>query len=339
MISPATTPTKSNGNGVKDAKKIKTMPDSLNLFLTELMASNSFFLIFSTALTPCSPIIYEVISPIAAPKPAIRAIIKRLIKVLCIPIRKGSAPIIKTTASIGSGRKIVAVPIIEPINKPKVPYACMKSCKNSGLSPKNKNRKIITNRTARAKEILKIKFLLNKNLLLFDDLFINMISYILILMEMQREIAFKLPLSELIGGEYIKGEKEFEPNYLITKSNFRASRVNVWGNVVRRFTSENDLSSITLDDFSGCMDVNVFKENLSLFDNIDVGDVVAVIGKVKKGNKGLFILAESARKISPDEELMKRLENIKSLQSLEKMERKIKEKDEGAKIEVEKHEL
>lgn len=164
--------------------------------------------------------------------------------------------------------------------------------------------------------------------------------------KIKREIAYKLPLSEIAKGEYFKEEGEFGLNYIITKSGFKASRVNVWGNVVRKYESESDFKSITLDDFTATIDVNVFKETLSLFDNIGLGNTVAVIGKIRKGNDRLYIIAESVRLLKPNEELVKRLENIKSLKELqraideekglEEIEKKEEENSGEEKVEVEK---
>ena len=144
---------------------------------------------------------------------------------------------------------------------------------------------------------------------------------------MAREIAFKVPLSEL-EGEYFKGKEKFDANYLISKSDLRLNRVSVWGVIVRAFESEEkEFKSLTLDDFSGTATVNFFSEQMHLFQDLKPGISVKVVGKIKQGNQGLFVLPESVRKIDFQEELMTRLENLLSLKRLEKTVKKTKEKE------------
>jgi len=140
--------------------------------------------------------------------------------------------------------------------------------------------------------------------------------------------AFDLPVAELNGSVFFRGEAEFEPHYVITKRGGRISRVNAWGVVSRTFESENDFASISIDDFTGSIDVNAFKETLGLVKNVRKGDTVRVIGKVRENNRGLYILAEGVKKISFEEEMLKRLQNIKSfLRKPEAGERKEKKED------------
>ena len=126
--------------------------------------------------------------------------------------------------------------------------------------------------------------------------------------------AFNLTLAELNDSVFFRGEAEFEPHYVITKRGERVSRVNAWGVVSRTFESENDFASISIDDFTGTIDANAFKDTLSLVKKSRKGDTVRVIGKVRENNRGLYILAEGVRKISFEEEMLKRLQNIESFQ-------------------------
>ncbi len=140
-----------------------------------------------------------------------------------------------------------------------------------------------------------------------------------------REPALKIPLSE-IKGEYVKGEKEFDTNYLITPDEKKISRVNIWGNVVKKFEGEN-FTAITIDDFTQTIDANVF-ENLEILEKIQTGDIIKIIGKIRQGNKGLFVLIEGIQKLSFQEEMNKRLENIIFLKKWKKNTKKKDEKNE-----------
>jgi RPA family protein len=136
---------------------------------------------------------------------------------------------------------------------------------------------------------------------------------------MARETALRLPLSELADAEYFKPEEEFRAGFALTKSNFRAARVLVWGNVVKAFDSgesEKVFKGIELDDFSECLSCLAFEEKAGLLNGIKAGDVVEVMGKVRQGQRGNFIWLEFVRRLSPAEELKRRLENLLSLKRL-----------------------
>lgn len=144
--------------------------------------------------------------------------------------------------------------------------------------------------------------------------------------------AFNLPLKELDGAVFFKGEKEFEPHYVITKKNERVSRVNVWGIVVKKFESENNFASISIDDFTNVMNVNAFEGSLELLKKVDLGDAVKVIGKMRENDSGLYILAEGVKKLSFKQEMLKRLQNIEFIaRRPEKKEKKPKKEKNKAK--------
>ncbi len=120
---------------------------------------------------------------------------------------------------------------------------------------------------------------------------------------MKREPALMLPLSEL-KGEYVKGKEEFDTNYLITNTGGKISRANVWGNIVKKYETENFVS-ITIDDFSDTIDVMVF-ENIEILKTLKLGQVVRIIGKIRQGKNGFFILCEGVQKLSFEGEMLAR---------------------------------
>ncbi len=157
---------------------------------------------------------------------------------------------------------------------------------------------------------------------------------------MKRVTAFKLPICEIVEGDYNKTEKEDEANYLLTKSGFRISRAKIWGNVSRVFEStDKPFKSITLDDFTQTISLLAFDEKVSVLDGIKVGDVVTAIGKPREGRDEIFLLAETVKKINPTEEMLCRAENIHSMKTLKKEEsdKKADEKPGSEKIDIEKN--
>lgn len=153
-----------------------------------------------------------------------------------------------------------------------------------------------------------------------------------------RATALRIPLSELEDAEFVKVAEQYVPSYAVTKSKLKASRVSVFGIVVRRYEGEN-FTSIKLDDFTGVADVIAFENNQGLLKNIKEGNAVKVIGRVRQGNNGLFIALEGIQKLNFKGEMFKRLEIIKDFTSrLKKIQKEQKEdKGKGSKEKAKKN--
>jgi RPA family protein len=122
--------------------------------------------------------------------------------------------------------------------------------------------------------------------------------------------AFKLSLSELLKGEYVKGKKEFEPNYLVLENNVKVNKVHVWGIVEEKVVSkEKSFGSLSLNDFTGSIKALVFGEKMNLFKEVSKGDSVEIIGKIKEGSNERFVLVEVVKKIGFQTEMLRRVEN------------------------------
>ncbi|MBN2126765.1 MAG: hypothetical protein JW703_00055 [Candidatus Diapherotrites archaeon] len=144
-----------------------------------------------------------------------------------------------------------------------------------------------------------------------------------------RETAVKLPLIELSEGDFFPGIQEFEGMHLITKKGFRASRVNIWGIMQgKKITQEGTM--LELNDLTSKIDV-LIPDELNFDENFNEGESLQIIGKIRQGNKN-YVLAESVTKISFEEELLKRVDNIYSLKHLMKFNAEQK-KEEGIVIE------
>lgn len=153
-----------------------------------------------------------------------------------------------------------------------------------------------------------------------------------------RATALRIPLSELEDAEFVKVAEQYVPSYAVTKSKLKASRVSVFGIVVRRYEGENFIS-IKLDDFTGTADVIAFENNQGLLKNIKEGNAVKVIGRVRKGNNGLFIALEGIQRLDFKEEMFKRLEIIKDFSLLLRNTQKERKGDnkKGSKMKVKKN--
>ena len=130
-----------------------------------------------------------------------------------------------------------------------------------------------------------------------------------------RLTAFKCWISHLVNGNYIKQNREFEPNYIEINSKTktkRISRVNLIANVVMKFESENkDYKFITLDDGSASIRVKAWGLDIPLVDEINIGDIVLLIGKIRSYNNEIYLTPEIVKKIDINWELARKLELIK----------------------------
>ena len=133
---------------------------------------------------------------------------------------------------------------------------------------------------------------------------------------MKRAAAVRLPIEVLVGKKLILDDEN--RTYLSISEGLKVSRINIWGNVARKYVSEKGFGALALDDFSAVIDVNFFKENVALIDHIEAGAVVEVVGKPRMNqNNELTISAESVRKINFSEEMLRRVENAKNSANLD----------------------
>lgn len=131
-------------------------------------------------------------------------------------------------------------------------------------------------------------------------------------MQPSRLIAYKVWISDLINGEYIKETGEWNPNYIFVK-NKKVSRVNIIANIVMKYQNEiNTYSSIVIDDGSETIRIKAWNQDISLLNNVNIGDTVLVIGRTKSYNNEVYILPEIIKKLeNQDWQLLRRLELIK----------------------------
>ena len=100
-------------------------------------------------------------------------------------------------------------------------------------------------------------------------------------MENLRQTTVKARISDVINNKFVKKEG-LEPSYILTELGQKISRVNLVGTIIDKFMSEEgNYSSITMDDDSDSIRVKAFKEDSNIFDNLEVGDLVTLIGKTE----------------------------------------------------------
>lgn len=110
----------------------------------------------------------------------------------------------------------------------------------------------------------------------------------------QRQTAFKLRISSIIHGQYVK-EEGWNPNYILAPDGKKVSRVNVLGTVISVPTQQMGFEAITIDDGSASISVRSFDE-APKFQGLNVGDIVFVIGRPRQYGSEMYIMPEIVKK-------------------------------------------
>ena len=128
----------------------------------------------------------------------------------------------------------------------------------------------------------------------------------------QRQIAFKVKISDILNGSFVKDE--FSAGY-IKLSDKNVSRVNIIATVVYKI-EQASASNAMIDDGTGKVLLRSF-ENSGIFSNVDIGDAVLVIGKIREFNNELYIIPEIFKKISNTEWMTVRKLEVKDSKVLD----------------------
>ena len=108
--------------------------------------------------------------------------------------------------------------------------------------------------------------------------------------QLKRSVAFKVLLSDVAALPFVKGDGS-NSSYL-QHGEEQISRVNVIGTVIQK----RDNMSMAIDDNSSQMLLRVF-EDRGLLQNVEIGDVVLVVGRPREYGTERYILPEIARKV------------------------------------------
>lgn len=134
-------------------------------------------------------------------------------------------------------------------------------------------------------------------------------------MPIKRNTAKKVRILDLVNGEWVK--KEGRAGFILTHSNEDVFRAKVLATVVGKFVSaDGNFASITLDDFTACMRAKVWKD-LKPLQNVEIGDLVNVIGKVREYDGEIYLVPEIVNKLDdPNFELLRKLEILLKIREL-----------------------
>jgi len=127
-------------------------------------------------------------------------------------------------------------------------------------------------------------------------------------MENKRITSVKTKIKPIIEGKYIVQEG-FNPNYIVTNKGMRLSRVRIMATIVDKFISEDKkFGSITVDDATETIRAKVFNA-VSMFDDLEVGDIADIVGRVREYQGEIYIMPEVVKKAEdPNWEILRELE-------------------------------
>lgn len=112
--------------------------------------------------------------------------------------------------------------------------------------------------------------------------------------QIKRQIAEKIRIADLKGGQYIK-EEGLRPNYVMLKNGHKVSRVNLVGTVVSNNT-DMGYRDVCIDDGSAKISVRAFEQNPAM-DALSIGDPVFIIGRPREYGQEIYVLPEIIKKI------------------------------------------
>lgn len=111
----------------------------------------------------------------------------------------------------------------------------------------------------------------------------------------KRQVAYKVMIKDILDGEYTK-EKEY-PNFIKLKDNRQISRVNIIGAVIDKQTNQSTShKSIIIDDGSANISLRFFDDSINI-DNINIGQPILIIGRIREFGSERYILPEIIKKI------------------------------------------
>jgi RPA family protein len=137
-------------------------------------------------------------------------------------------------------------------------------------------------------------------------------------------------------GELTAHEEQYKAQYPRSEEGLELSKVFVFGIVSEKQSSEKAVS-IILDDFTETIKVLAFDEEKKLkLNQIEKGDEIIVLGRIRQDNGEIFLLAEGVHKIEDaNEELLFRAEKLRWKKSLFGSKKENPKDDSGEKVEIE----
>src|SRR3989337_1213915 len=129
---------------------------------------------------------------------------------------------------------------------------------------------------------------------------------------------------EIITGRFVK-KSGFESSYVLTNLGRRLSRVKIMGLVVDKFLAPDErYATMTLDDSTETIRCKSFV-NVKIINDLNNGDLVDIIGKIREYNGEIYVMPEIVTKIDSNFETLRILEIEKVVRGQKEKIEKIRE--------------
>ncbi len=133
----------------------------------------------------------------------------------------------------------------------------------------------------------------------------------------QRQVAHKIWLSNLLNGQFVQGFRageQFSPSF-VQLGEKKVSRVNVIATLIDVFKSEDgNYFSFTVDDGTASIRLKAFNEDTNALLGFEKGCLVLVVGRVREYQGELYIAPEITRKITDlNDELVRKAELLQMM--------------------------
>ncbi len=131
----------------------------------------------------------------------------------------------------------------------------------------------------------------------------------------KRWTAYKMNIYDIVKGSYAE-------DGFVKFGNLQVNRVRVMGTVVSKLIGDSGkYGFFVLDDGTETIRIRAFEDQLHLIEKVEIGDIVDVIGRLRKYEDELYIIPEIVVKIdNPNWEILRKLELIEQKRRMSKNE-------------------
>ncbi|MEM5811266.1 MAG: OB-fold nucleic acid binding domain-containing protein [Candidatus Aenigmatarchaeota archaeon] len=132
-----------------------------------------------------------------------------------------------------------------------------------------------------------------------------------------REVAKKVRVVDLISGIFKEADRENKKAaYVITPQEIKVSRVNIVGTMLDKYIAEDEsYGFLIVNDMTESIRVKFFDKNVKLIKDLEIGNIVTVIGKVREYNGEIYIAGEAVGVVDIKTEARRKQEAIEFLKN------------------------
>ncbi len=144
----------------------------------------------------------------------------------------------------------------------------------------------------------------------------------------KRWTAYKMAITDIVNGN-------FTEDGFVQFGTLQVNRVRILGTVVSKFISDSKkYGFFIIDDGTETIRVRSFEDQLDLVEKVKIGNIVDVIGRIRKYEDEIYVIPEIVVIIdNPNWEILRKLELIKQKKEMPKTESKVETKKEDEVVE------